>query len=247
MLRAVGFLIGILLMLAAAFWAGPALGLDKHPYFAALIATVVGVFAGGALALGSDRLQESLRLRDERMRDVNRRQDDRLRVLELQRRVVGLLHDELSVNADALADPAGRAMRPRPDLFYTPLVTATWEALSASGEVAHVPNPDLLGALAEAYHWVILVNRYERQMLDLQFHPAGVTGALIAPPAGGKALREALDRLKDQLVVLDPPARQVIGTAVDMTNETFGVIETEMAAIREDRAKGKRRGADERG
>lgn len=231
MLRTAGLIAIVALVLVGAAWAGPAFNLDDHPYLGLLIATFAGVFAGGALALGVDRLQETRRRRVEREHDETLRDRARLAELTLQRRVVGLLHDELSVNAEAMADTAGRARRPRPDLFYTPLLSATWQALSASGEISHVPTPDLLGAFAEAYHWVGIVNRFEQQMLDLQFHPAGVTGALIGEGIGGKALRDALQRLKAQLEPLDEPAGSVIGAAVRLANEAFEMIDDEIAAV----------------
>lgn len=228
--RTAGFFIVPWVVLAVAIVAGVAFDLDARPYFAVLVATFAGVFAGGALALWSDRLQEASRrvAAEDRAEKVRRAAD--LAEMEKQRRVVGLLHDELSVSRDAMRDSAARARRPRPDLFYTPLPNSTWLALSASGELAHVPTPDLLGSLAEAYHWVGIVNGYERQMLDLQFHPAGVTGALASGGAGGPALRRALDSLKEKLEELDKPARDVITTAVEMADSEFTVITSAIAS-----------------
>ncbi len=213
------------LVLFVAVVLGNDLHLDDHPYLAVLAATFAGVFAGGALALWSDRIQEANRRKQEHAADAVRLREARRSEMNLQLRVVGLLHDELEVSANAMTDPAGRAKRPRPDLFFTPLPISTWLALSASGELTHVPTPELLGSFAEAYHWVGIVNSYERQMLDLQFHPSGVTGAAIAPGVGGKALREALDRLKATLQGLDEPAQQVISRAFETANEEFARIQ----------------------
>lgn len=232
-LRTVIFILAPFVVFGAAVLAGFALELDQHPYLGGLVATSAGVFAGGALALLSDRFQERGRRRAAELDGAAARRQANLTEMHVQRRVVGLLHDELHVSVEAMNDPAGRAKRPRPDLFYTPLPHSTWDAITASGELAHVPSPDLLGSFAEAYHWVAVVNGFESQMIHLQYDPATITGAFVAEGAGGHALRQMFDRLRERLEGLDEPAREVIAAAVRMASDEFDRIEAEITALRE--------------
>jgi len=200
-------------------------------YHSDLVATTLGVFAGGMVALWSDRSLDAARRDEEKKREADASRVRCIAELQRQWRVVGLLHDELTVSRHALQDAAGRAKRPRPDLFFTPLPTETWDGLTASGELANVPSPDLVGYFAEAYHWVRLINQYEAMMLRLQFHPAGVVSGVTSAGAP-VALRAALDRLRQQLeAVFDPVASKEVAEAVDLANTTFAEIERQIAAI----------------
>ena len=133
-----------------------------------LFATILGVAVGIPIALEVNRRQQdaqnasalALKTADENIR---------------KRKVLTLIRSELSQNhADILdrrspLDPADTTKKRA--VSAIPLRNELWVAFSDSGEIQHVNNPDVLAAIATAYHQVKATIYLEQQFLSVSHFP----------------------------------------------------------------------------
>lgn len=130
-----------------------------------LFATILGVLVGVPIALELSRRQQAAAYATSR---VERHEYEAAR----KRKVLALLRSELSLNLDNIRkcrvpiDTGGKR-----DVYTQSLRDQLWAAFSDGGELQYVNNPELLAALAHAYHNVRHCIMLEHKMLDAVHFP----------------------------------------------------------------------------
>jgi hypothetical protein len=190
-------------VVAVTFLAGRALGLVGESFTEGVIAVAGGLIATVPLALWLASVDRETAAARERQAAHARR----LQVLDV-------LERELTETREAMT--AGRVARPR-ELLLPGLRREAWTALSASGELRWIEDPELLGRLARAQHRIAETARLEDAWLRFETDPTRATIRYSGPSAG--------DRLRSILEDLD--------------GDTIAAIDHALAGIQEARADGR--------
>lgn len=88
--------------------------------------------------------------------------------------------DLLRLLADELADNRIRLkarLALKDEIVLHSLKLGFWESVKASGDLTYVDDPLLLGAIADAYHWLSVVAEYERLAVKSRFSPTATDNA----------------------------------------------------------------------
>lgn len=179
-----------------------------------LFATILGVAVGIPIAL-----------------EVNRRQQDAQNASALalrtadenihKRKVLTLIRSELSQNyADIMdrrspLDPADATKKRA--VSAIPLRNELWAAFSDSGEIQHVNNPDVLAAIATAYHRVKATIYLEQEFLSASHFP-GMRVSQSSPPQ---------DRILGYLAATDTKLLSDIALAIQSIDAEIGQLTPE--------------------
>ncbi|HXV81316.1 MAG TPA: hypothetical protein VEG60_15670 [Candidatus Binatia bacterium] len=159
-------------------------------------ATVIGVIFGVPIALELNRRQvaaKKLRAEAEKRREESKR----------RKRILGLLHKEISYNKKELTKRAETT--PGERLILMPgLKDGLWRAFSAGGELRWVRDPDLLDSVSNAYYYVKALIYLENQFFEAAHFP----GMQIHQD------KYPQDYILDYLRVIDPIALEEIDQAL---------------------------------
>lgn len=130
-----------------------------------LFATLLGVVVGIPIALELSRYQQTSALASakhaEAAEGVNRK-----------RSVLTHLRKELVSNRDQVLEcrqPLSKSEKR--SVLTNPLRYELWTVFSDSGELRYIDNPDLLAALAQAFHEVKATAQMERLLLEVSHFP----------------------------------------------------------------------------
>lgn len=129
-----------------------------------LLATLVGVIAGVPVALEIARRQQDTAAQSEQAFREAEHLGRRVRVLSLLR--TELLDNICRIEERRNSIPEG----PR-TVLAEPLREHLWNAFADGGELAYVDNPDVLAALARAYHHISTLQRLESEFLSVAHFP----------------------------------------------------------------------------
>lgn len=201
-----------IVLVAIAIAAASLLGVADSFFLGALIATLAGVVAGIPFALAIDRWGQE-----------RARSEATLALAKRKRSVIGLLHDELDENLRRLVDPSELGKRPRPQLTYVPLLTSTWHALRASGDL-QLDDADLLGQLAEAYEAIEALNRLDNLALEYAYGAAAAFKGAAAGPQF-EALQERITSVQDEYLLVVEKAVAMASRAFDLANDAIPASE----------------------
>ena len=126
-------------------------------------ATVIGVIFGVPIALELNRRHEAAKA-------LQAEAEKRREESERRKRILGLLHKEISYNKKELRKRAEITHGER--LILMPgLKDGLWRAFSAGGELRWVRDPDLLDAISNAYYYVKVLIYLENQFFEAAHFP----------------------------------------------------------------------------
>lgn len=163
-----------------------------------LFATLVGVVAGVPVALEIARRQQNVLARSERASKEAEHIGRRVRVLSLLRAELQENVGRIEARRESLPQGGERTV------LAEPLRDNLWNAFADGGELVYVDNPDLLAAIAHAYHHIGTLQRLESEFLSVA-HFAGMRIQQTEPPEA---------RLLRCLTESDPDALSAIEKAV---------------------------------
>jgi hypothetical protein len=160
-----------------------------------LAATIIGLVAGIPLGLEISRRQAAA----EEAQRTNQ-SDEQAR--QHRARVLGLIGKELQFNERLIAARTEENNGVKERGVGLPMLKHdVWEAFSDGGELQYVQDPDLLGAIAQAYFHIRNLEFLEERYFDLVHYPGLRTGNT-APVIIG------------YLEKIDPPSLEAIGAAM---------------------------------
>jgi hypothetical protein len=173
-----------------------------------LFATTIGVLVGVPIALEVNRRQQIA----VSTVAANERQ---IYESERKRKVLTLLRSELSANHDDIL------IRRKPiesggkrDVYIISLSDQMWSVFSDGGELQYVNNPELLAAIANAYHLIRHSIMLENKILDA-IHFPGMKIHQDKPPQ---------DYFLEYLTGSDPELIATIETAIMATNAELELL-----------------------
>lgn len=168
----------------------------RDAYLSNLLATLIGVAIAIPIGLGVDRWRQS-----------SEEADRRIRLL------VAIRNDLVSIQEDL----ASRV--PRNQQVVVPFLGGgLWEAVSGSGQISDLTNPEQLRAIARAYDRIAVTRYLERQVWELQV--ATVRPDPTTAPLGVHPPRPRIDIAMAALVDQDRHTDAAIDYAVERIGAT---------------------------
>lgn len=133
---------------------------DAWDFWNNLVATLMGIAIGVPVGLFVDRKQ-ARRTEEKRLRNEERQKQEHIT------KIVGLLRKELNDGLRTL-----KAIRSASSVNtwtgHQPIKIELWQAFSDGGEIHWIDDPNLLDALASAYHELRLHDKYQNGLLQVR-------------------------------------------------------------------------------